>query len=407
MILHRGCDINLGKLRGWIIHIEHLSLTNFRNYAHLELDLPKKLVVVQGDNAQGKTNLLEAIYILATARSHRAAAERELINWYTPREGVPVARLFALVERWRGKVELEIAFKGSPGEAASPGLPFEDAHFQRRIRINGIPRRAVDLVGQVKVVMFSSLDIDLIGGSPSLRRRYLDLTNCQLDPRYLRALNRYHKVLAQRNHLLKLIQERRGEQDQLDFWDQELAQNGSYLMVQRQQMVDELNQLIKPIHYELTAGGEELVITYRPTMEADNLEALCHRFGQRLREARQREISLGMSLLGPHRDDLGFWVNGIDMNVFASRGQQRTIALSLKLAEANLMYSRSGDYPILLLDDVLSELDRLRRHHLLESISPYQQVVITTTDLDQFEPGFLDQAALFGVREGRIERLQG
>lgn len=346
---------------------------------------------------------MEAIYLLATARSHRAATERELINWSTPREGMPVARLLARVQRGRGRVEVEIALRGtyaSSEEIPSPqeASPFGSAHFQKRIRINGIPRRAVDLVGQVNVVMFSSQDIDLIGGSPSLRRRYLDLTNCQVDPRYLRALQRYSKVLLQRNHLLRLIQERRAEADQLDFWDRELVETGSYLMVQRQLTVAELNDLVQPIHHQLTAGKEELKISYIPSVGKSD-------FMDRLIEVRKREIAQGMSLVGPHRDDLQFSVNGVDMNVFASRGQQRTIALSLKLAEARFMHSKMGDHPILLLDDVLSELDSARRHHLLESIASYEQVVITATDLDRFAPGFLAQGTLLQVSEGRIQAL--
>jgi len=378
-----------GSIGRWIIHIEHLSLTNFRNYERLELDLPKSLMVLRGDNAQGKTNLLEAIYLLSTAKSHRAATERELINWSPPREGIPVARLLAQVKRGRGRVQVEIAIRGISEEAE---------HVQKRIRINGIPRRAIDLVGQVNVVIFSSQDIELIGGSPSLRRRYLDLTHCQIDPRYLRSLQRYNKVLLQRNHLLRLIQERRAEANQLDFWDRELVENGCYLVVQRQLMVAELNDLVQPIHHQLTAGGEQLKISYIPSVGKGD-------FMDRLIEVRKREIAQGMTLVGPHRDDLGFFVHGIDMNVFGSRGQQRTIALSLKLAEARFLHSKIGEHPILLLDDVLSELDSTRRHQLLESISSYEQVVITATDLDRFAPGFLAQAALFQVSEGRIEPL--
>ncbi|MFQ5925787.1 MAG: DNA replication/repair protein RecF, partial [Dehalococcoidia bacterium] len=362
---------------------------NFRNYERLELDLPKNLMVLRGDNAQGKTNLLEAIYLLATAKSHRAVTERELINWSTPREGMPVARLLAQVERGRGRVQVEIAIRG---------ISADTEHAQKRIRINGIPRRAIDLVGQVNEVLFSSQDIELIGGAPSLRRRHLDLTHCQIDPRYLRSLQRYNKVLLQRNHLLRSIQERRAEASQLDFWDRELVENGSYLMVQRQLMVAELNDLVQPIHHQLTGGKEVLKIGYIPSVgEGD--------FMDRLIEVRGREIAQGVTLVGPHRDDLQFSVNGIDMNVFASRGQERTIALSLKLAEARFLHSKIGEHPILLLDDMLSELDSTRRHQLLESISSYEQVVITATDLDRFAPEFLAQAALFQVSEGRIEPL--
>ncbi|MBA7594497.1 DNA replication and repair protein RecF [subsurface metagenome] len=390
-----------------MIYISHFSLTNFRNFVHLELDLPPHLVVLVGDNAQGKTNLLEAIYFLATARSHRAATERELLNWSILGEGIPVARLFAQAQRGRGRVEVEIALRGTHTSAEEAPFTLEAAHVQKRIRINGIPRRAIDLVGQLNVVIFSSQDIELVSGAPSLRRRYLDLTNCQIDPRYLRAWQRYNKVLLQRNRLLRLIGERRSQPDQLDFWDRELAQAGSYLMVQRWLMVADLDQIVQPIHHQLTAGKEELRIAYLPSMglKTDSIDALCLDFQQMLRGLRQKEMAQGMSLVGPHRDDLQFLVNGVDMNVFGSRGQQRTVALSLKLAEARFMHSKTEEHPILLLDDVLSELDSGRRNHLLESTAAYEQVVITATDLDRFAPGFLAQAALFRVNEGEIAPL--
>ena len=365
-------------------------MTNFRNYERLELALPPHLMVLQGDNAQGKTNLLEAIYLLATAKSHRATAERELINWATPREELGIARLLAQVQIGSGSLRVEIALIGAYHS------PEEATHVQKRIRINGVPRRAIDLVGQVNVVLFSSQDIDLIGGAPSLRRRYLDLTNCQVDSRYVRALQRYNKVLLHRNRLLRLIGERRAEAGELDFWDRELVENGSYLIMKRQHMVAELDEFARPIHRQLSSG-ESLKIAYLPSVSGD--------FDQRLKDVRKREIAQGVTLVGPHRDDLAFLVNDVDMNIYGSRGQQRTIALSSKLAEASFMRSKIDDHPILLLDDMLSELDAARRHHLLASIGSYQQVVITTTDLDRFDPGFLAEAALFRVSEGRINPL--
>ena len=374
------------------MHITHLSLANFRNYARLELDVPLHLVVLRGDNAQGKSNLLEAIYFLATAKSHRSAAERELISWFATGEGMSVARLFARADTARRTLEIEIALRGTYANAG-------EAHFQKRIRINGIPRRAIDLVGQLNVVIFSSQDIELIGGAPSLRRRYLDIANCQIDRRYLHSLQQYNKVIEQRNHLLRLISERRAEPDQLDFWDREMTEAGSYLLAQRHLTVAELNNHLQPIHRQLTADKEELSISYRPSVRLED-------FTDRLKNVRQKEIAQGMSLVGPHRDDLQFLVNSIDMDLFGSRGQQRTIALSLKLAEATFLHSKTDDYPILLLDDVLSELDSARRHHILESISSYEQVIVTATDLDRFAPSFLAQASLFEVTAGKIDKIK-
>jgi DNA replication and repair protein RecF len=268
---------------------------------------------------------------------------------------------------------------------------------QKRIKINGVPRRAIDVIGQLNVVLFSPADIDLIGGAPSLRRRYLDITISQFNHKYLRSLQRYNKVLQQRNHLLKLIAEHRANVDQLDFWDKELLEHGGYIAEQRLSAVSDLNVLSQPIHREISSG-ENLQINYVPSAIED--------FPEGLKRIRQEEIARGMSLMGPHRDDLKFIVNDSDIGIYGSRGQQRTVALSLRLAETRLLQSKTGEEPVMLLDDVLSELDATRRHHLLSSISSYQQVLITTTDLDHFDPDFLDQATLLRVSSGNITPMQ-
>jgi DNA replication and repair protein RecF len=372
--------------RRWAIYISHLSLTNFRNYSQQELDLEPQAMVLHGDNAQGKTNFLEAIYVLAMGKSHRASLERELINWSPAGEGNSVTRLVAQVRKNSGDLRVEMAISAPP--LAS------DTRVQKRIKINGVPRRAVDLVGQLNVVLFSSRDIDLVAGTPSQRRRYLDVANSQVNPKYLHALQQYNKVLLQRNHLLRLIGERRADEGQLDFWDRELIEHGSYIIGERRFMIEELNVLGRPIHYEISAG-EDLKITYMPNVDTDN-------FQDRSRSVRREEIARGMSLVGPHRDDMEFTVGGVDMGVYGSRGQQRTVALSMRLAEARYLNAKVNDKPVLLLDDVLSELDEMRRHHLLDSIESYQQVVFTTTDLGQFAPGFITKAMILKVSAGSI-----
>lgn len=370
------------------MRIVHLSLSNFRNYIRLELDLPPHIMVLQGDNAQGKTNLLEAIYLLAVTKSPRATTDVELINWLALKEENPVARLEVQVHRTSGSLRVEIALQ------AKTALDY----VQKRIRINGVVRRTVDLIGLVNVVLFSSKDIDIIDGEPALRRRYLDITNSQVDYRYLRALQRYHRILHQRNHLLRLIAERRARPEELDFWDRELVETGTSLIALRQQTVAALDELARVVHGQLSGGQERLKINYQKSAPEEA-------FQEALSAVRDKELAQGMTLVGPHRDDLRFVVNEMDMNIYGSRGQNRTIALSLKLAEAQFIKARTGDSPILLLDDVLSELDSERRHHLLQAALGYQQVVITTTDIDRFEPDFLIQAAKFRVRSGRIEPL--
>ncbi|MCL0029527.1 DNA replication/repair protein RecF [Dehalococcoidia bacterium] len=386
------------------MYLQHLSLTNFRNYIRLELDLPPHVSVFQGGNAQGKSNLLESICFLATTRFSRAVAERELINWEAAGEKLPFVRLSANIQKGERATLLEIVLR--PRSAAHHEGRAVVGPIQKYIRVNGVSRRPADLIGQLNMVMFSPRDIDLIGGEPALRRRYLDITNSQIDPQYLKALQRYNKVLSQRNHLLRQIAAGQSRPDELLFWDQELVKAGAYIVLQRQRTIGELNDLANPIHDQLSGGREKLTLQYRPSIdkkEPGGLPEVEQAFTRALGAARQRELARGLSLIGPHRDDVGFLVNEIDMGTYGSRGQQRTIALSLKLSEARFMLTQTGESPVLLLDDVLSELDPRRRRHLLGAISNYRQVLITTTDLDRFPSEFLARAEKFRVADGRVE----
>jgi DNA replication and repair protein RecF len=398
--------------------VTHLSLTNFRNYASLEFDLPPRMTVLQGDNAQGKSNLLEAVYILATSRSPRTVSDRELINWAAFKEEIPACRIASIVRKAGSDLKLEIALSAKAATAPHSENLFSrwqptnrSSPVQKRIRINGVIRHAADLIGQLNVVTFSVYDIDLVGGEPALRRRYLDITNSQIDHKYLRNLQRYNRVLWQRNQLLRMIAENRANPGELAFWDEQLVETGTYLIVQREHMVSELNQLAQGIHEELSGEQGKLNLIYLRSIdrqrgkEEPEEKETAELFTKALQAERQKEIVQGMSLVGPHRDDLRFFITEVDAGIYASRGQQRTVALSLKLAEAKFMLSATKEHPILLLDDVLSELDARRRHHLLGSAANYQQVLITTTDLDRFEQDFLAQASIFKVTQGRIEPL--
>jgi DNA replication and repair protein RecF len=386
------------------VYISKLNLTNFRNYGDLSLELSPHPMIFQGDNAQGKTNLLEAIWVLTTTKSHRAANERELINRSITKESLPVSRLFGEVQRSKDSITLETSLKL---DKANHPDPSDDAGVvQKRIRVNGIVRRATDVVGQVNAVMFSAHDLDLISGSPSLRRRHLDLINSQIDSHYLHCLQQYNKVLTQRNRLLDLIQQRQAQPAQLEFWDKELVENGSYLIEKRRSLAAVLNGLSAAIHDRLSGGEEQLQLIYLPNVGSDSTAAseINSEFQSALQRAQSTEVSRGMTLMGPHRDELRFEVNGADMGTYGSRGQQRTIALSLRLAEASHLRDQANDPPILLLDDILSELDQTRRHCLLDTITSSQQALITATDLDHFDPSFLAQAIQFRVRQGRVER---
>ncbi len=408
------------------MRIEHLSLTNFRNYTRLELDFPGHTILLQGDNAQGKTNLLEAIYYLATTRSPHADAEHELVNWLAENQDLPHARLAAQVRKSDGLLRIEITLVKTQTGGLNNLIPERTPgpHYRKHIKLNGVDKRALDLIGQVNVVLFLPEDIVLVSGSPSGRRRYLDATLCQIDPHYCRLLQKYNRVLTQRNHLLRALRERQGDLDQLFFWDRSLVENGAYLIARRQEIVDELDRLAQATHLELTGQKERLRLRYvpgfdvsRPPSEyqlplalglpsesgSDRPGQVAEAFRAQLRALRQREILQGMTLIGPHRDDLRFSVGGVDLTIYGSRGQQRTAALALKLAEVKLIAQKVGEQPILLLDDVMSELDDARRGCLMQMVNGAQQAILTTTDLKAYSPEFLAGTTLLRVKEGRIE----
>jgi len=403
------------------MRLSHLSLTNFRNYVRLDLDFSRAITLLQGDNAQGKTNLLEAVYYLATANSPRAHTDRELINWLANEDQMPFARLEAKLEGSDALREVSIVILRTADR------------LQKEIRINGVKRRAMDLVGQIKAVLFMPEDIDLIAGSPDARRRYLDTAITQVDRRYYQSLQEYGRVLTQRNSLLRTLREHPRDLHQLDFWDQRLVEEGSRLVGRRLQTVAQLDRLIRDIHPRLTGGEERLRLLYRSSLplEKDAGREVSHQlhldmasatdgtikaealsrpqikaiFQQRLRIRQKEEIERGMTLMGPHRDDLRFLVGGVDMCTYGSRGQQRTIAISLKLAELELIRAETREEPILLLDDVMSELDEERRQYLMDAINTEQQAIITACDFSPFAPSFLDEASLCRIRGGRIESL--
>ncbi len=419
------------------MYCRHLSLANFRNYTHLELDLPPHLSLLWGENGQGKSNLLEAIYLLATTRSFRTTAEREMVGWNAP-TAPAFARAAADVQRHHTSTRLEVLLVevppaaqelAGPGAAATseegPALgssPAASGHapaaVRRRVRINGHNRPTADLLGHLNVVLFAPQDIDLIAGPAEGRRRYLNITLCQIDQRYLRLLRRYDRVLLQRNALLREQRERPLPPDEFDYWDAELVSLGSAIWATRLRALAILNRHLAAIHSRLTAEGELFHADYRPSVpvEADlrllseraiqdetaAAKLLAERFSARLAELQRRERLQGVTLAGPHRDDIAFLAGSVDLRAYGSRGQQRIAALALKLAEVGLMQETTGERPVLLLDDVMSELDPRRRAYLQQVILEQEQVVLTATELAFFAPEFLAQAARFHVRAGTI-----
>lgn len=396
------------------MHLQRISVTNFRNYSRLELALPDRLTVVQGQNGQGKSNLLEAIDYLSTSKSPRANTDAELVNWLALDEPYPYARLAADI--WRGDRLEQVDVTLMPGNGG----------FRKQVRINGVNRRALDLVGLMPVVLFRPEDVDLVSGSPSVRRRYLDIALCQIDSAYCRALSEYNKALAQRNALLRNLRPHHDVASQIRFWDEKLADTGSLVLVRRQWLIHQLEAEASLRHLDLSGGYERLRLRYLPTFDPHRRPAE-RRSGQSsglsatdgwaevvsqsqvhaaflayLHAGRARDLEAGMTLLGPHRDDMGLYLSDRSLRDFGSRGQQRTAALACKLAEVSIMTTAIGEPPILLLDDVMSELDANRRAMLLDTLATVPQAIVTTTDWQDFAGELLGAARKLHIDAGQM-----
>ncbi len=392
------------------MYLSRLSLSEFRNYRQLELTLGRGLFLFYGDNAQGKTNLLEAVALLATASSFHASNDREVVNWYAPDH---VAHVTGNLQRGSAELQLEvIIFDPTPPEmsdnASTGRQPLElPANTPRkRLKLNTVPKKTMDMIGQMKVVLFAPTDLHLVDGSPEERRRFLDRALCQVQPRYCQTLVRYRKIVTQRSALLKRVRDHQEDPRMLDYLDEQLTTLANLIIYERQHMITALNQQADGFQKAISGGQEHLQIVYRPSFKLDPAWTLAEtpeRYRAQLRDARKKEIMQGVCLLGPHRDDLEFQVNGVNMLTYGSRGQQRTSALSTKLAELAFMRASTGDEPLLLLDDVFSELDQARREYLLQQVIQHEQVLITTTDLANFPPAILAQAHTFHVVEGQVQ----
>jgi len=404
------------------MYLTHLSLTNFRNFARLDVDVPRGPVLLVGDNAQGKTSLLEAIFYLATFNSFHAAHERELINFLAARDPLAVARIVADYRRQgegatREPHRLEVrliqetnAFNGSP-------------RLRKEILLDGVKRKVGEAMGAFNAVLFLPQMLRVVEGAPEDRRRYLNLALAQVLPRYASALMEYGQVLSRRNALLKGLNERGGDVAQLDYWDEMLANYGAQLIYDRIHAVQEMERLASRAHRELTRGLEAFRMDYQPSYDPlprkknqislplDTpvnranlpLESIQKGFAEQLVRSRSEDILRGVTSAGPHRDEVRFLANGVDLGTYGSRGQARTAVLSLKLAEVSWMKSKTGQWPVLLLDEVLAELDLARRSDLLARLSQSEQALMTTTDLDLFDPTFVSGTTLWKIQAGRLD----
>lgn len=360
--------------------IKSLELSNFRNYEHLNIQLSPNVTIFYGNNAQGKTNILEALYVACTTKSQKGSRDRELIRF---NESEAHIRLMVDDDSISHRIDMHLKDKGQKGVA-----------------IDGIPiKKAAELYGLMNIISFSQDDLGIIKEGPSERRRFCDMELCQLDKLYMHNLAGYEKALEQRNNLLKQLSFNPELKDTLDIWDDQLVSYGKYIIEKRNLFIEDINKIAFEIHKTLTSGNEELKIEYLPNVSVEEFKDV-------LFSNRDKDILLKTTSIGPHRDDMVFMLNENDAKKFGSQGQQRTSALTLKLSELELVKQNKKKNPVLLLDDVLSELDRNRQTKLLENISGVQ-TVITCTGLDEFVKNRIKYDKVYKVTAGTVneERL--
>lgn len=397
------------------MYLKHISLTNFRNFARLDLDVPRRSVLLVGSNAQGKTSLLEAIYFLATFSSFQTHTDRQLVNFHAAKDSLAVARLVADYQRGKKAHRIEVRVIV---EAVGPlGL-----RARKEILLDGVKRTANEVIGHFNAVLFIPHMSQVVEGAPEERRRYLNLALAQAIPHYAKTLNDYQTALTQRNALLKMLAEKGGDASQLDFWDKSIVDSGAQLILWRSQSIQELERLAARAHHKLTRGKEVLRIAYDPAFDplprpngqfalkldapvdrsSLELDAVKKGFIEALKKLRPEEISRGVTTIGPHRDELRFLANAVNLGDYGSRGQVRTTILALKLAEVAWMKQRTGEWPVILLDEVMAELDGERRADLLATLEETEQSLLTTTDTNFFTPEFIEHASLWQVKDGKV-----
>ncbi len=355
--------------------IKSIELADYRNYDSLQMEFCQGTNILYGDNAQGKTNILEAIYVASTTKSHKGSKDKEIVNFNKEEAHI---RTYIEKEGVNTRVDMHLR------KSKSKGIAIDGQKI----------KKAADLLGLCNVVFFSPEDLGIIKNGPSERRRFVDMELCQLDSFYLYNLNNYNKIVNQRNKLLKDMYMNPQLKETLNIWDMQLVSYGSKIIERRKLFVDQLNEIIYDIHKRLSGGKEELVIKYEPDVEIEAFE-------NKLKCNQDRDIKSKMTSVGPHRDDFSFLVGNTDIRKFGSQGQQRTAALSLKLSEIELVKKITKDTPILLLDDVLSELDSNRQNYLLNSIGDIQ-TIITCTGLEEFVNNRFEIDRVFKVSNGEV-----
>ena len=368
--------------------IKSLELADFRNYENLKIDFSSGTNILYGDNAQGKTNILEAIFVSATTKSHKGSKDKEIIRF-----GKEEAHVRTILERDNAEYRIDMHLRKNK----SKGIAIDGQKI----------KRASDLIGKLNVVFFSPEDLSIIKNGPSERRRFMDIELCQLDQIYLNSLSKYNKLVVERNKVLKDLFKHPENSVLLDVQDKQLCEYGSVIIKTREKFIRDLNEIIRPIHEKLTGGKEFLSVYYEPNVNSDEFE-------KKLRSSRQKDTYAKQTTVGPHKDDFSFIVcksnekenpdslqDGIDIRKYGSQGQQRTASLSLKLSEIEIVKKAKKENPVLLLDDVLSELDSNRQNYLLNTIGDIQ-TIITCTGLDEFVNNRFSIDKLFRVTEGTV-----
>jgi DNA replication and repair protein RecF len=401
------------------MYLTHLSLTNFRSFTRLDMEIPRRVILLTGKNAQGKTTILEAIYFLAAFTSFQTNADRQMVNFIEARRELAVGRLIAEYVRGYTKHRLEVRL-------VLEAVGINGQRLRKEILLDGVKRPLAEVIGHFNAVIFVPQMVQIIEGGPEQRRRALNLALAQSIPGYAALLSEYSQALTERNALLKILAERGGDQSQLDFWDETIARNGAKIILERIKAIHEIEKLAARIHAELTQSAEILRLLYQPAFDplalpegqiSMPLKTSVQRNGLSEEDIRQgfiaallgnrpEEIRRGVTVLGPHRDDLRFIANGIDLSDYGSRGQVRTTLLAFKLAEVEWMKSRSGQWPVLLLDEVMAELDIQRRSDLQVYLEKLEQALLTTTDENLFTSAFLEKGERWEVCSGMVKNME-
>ena len=394
--------------------IQQLSLTNFRAFKRLEIDFPSSLNIIVGENAQGKTSILEAVHLLSLLTSPIAGHDRQMVRFLSLKDEVPVGRLVAVVEKASKVQRIEVRLIiGGGGNGA--------ARLRKEVIIDGSKRKLLDAVGFFNSVVFLPQMMRIIEDGPDERRKYLDRTLSQAFPGYVRALSAYNQGITRRNALLKQIFEQGGSRDQLVYWDELITEHGAVIIHTRVNAVRALNEYMYPQHEKLTCGKERIMLSYLPAVpfsegsreqpglglpdevaEDISVDLIKKIFLRQLKDQQEEELRRGVTTIGPHRDELRFIVNNIDLGIYGSRGQIRTAVMALKLAEVYWLQEQTGETPVLLLDETLAELDQQRRQDLLGVLEQNSQSILTTTDLRLFNSAFIEKSRIWYIHNGSI-----